>query len=181
LGQHSVLFRRPHPRRGRAAAPMACRHPPQPAGPGARKTPPRTQPPRRRFAIGRADGTRAAISFAAGQAAGGVASTLAVALAKEVLGSMLLHNLKVIARRLRRSLPSGPRRPSRIASNSCSTKTGTAVYRAMNRRNGRATSTSSTSSVWPRLGQSSARHTSSWHEHDAHSARLASIRARASG
>ena len=45
----------------------------------------------------RAITTRAAISFAAGRAAGEVTSTLAAALAKEVLGSMLLHNLKVIA------------------------------------------------------------------------------------
>ena len=81
-----------------------------------RQVPPRTHPPWRRLSIGRGDGvlsprsasafvsshqcaitTRAALSFAAGQAAGGVPSTLAVALAKEVLKSMLLHNLKVAA------------------------------------------------------------------------------------
>ncbi len=41
--------------------------------------------------------TRAAMSFAAGEASSGVVLTLAIALAKEVMGSMLIRNLKVVA------------------------------------------------------------------------------------
>ena len=50
----ALLLRGPHPRRGGAAAPMARRHGPQPAGPGAREAPPRPDPPRRRPARRRA-------------------------------------------------------------------------------------------------------------------------------
>ena len=85
-------------------------HGPQPAGPGARQAPPRPDPPRRGLAGRRAGHgpehqirlgvashppcaiitTKAAIQFAAGQAA----SPLAASLAREVLRAMLIHKLR---------------------------------------------------------------------------------------
>ena len=94
-----------------------ARHGPQPHGPGAREAPPRRSraaasccpvprsprcstpgPPRRRSHPSCATSTtRAAIHFAAGPAAGEALSASTAALAQEVLRSMLIHKLKLVA------------------------------------------------------------------------------------
>ena len=138
----ALLLRGPHARRGGAAAAMARRHAPQPAGPGREKL--RRGLTRRGFALSTTalaaalaprsasasvssllcdTTTRAAIRFAARHAAGGALSAPAAALAQEVLRSMLdpqaqAHRAVPVAprrRRHRRRLahpPAGDRRMS---------------------------------------------------------------------
>ncbi len=108
----ALLLRRAHARRGRAAAPLSGRHAPQPISPARDKL--RRGLTRRGVVLPAAAlaavlearpasasvssplcdiTTRAALNFAAGQAA----APAAMALAQEVLRSMLLHNLKLTA------------------------------------------------------------------------------------
>ena len=109
----ALLLRGPHARRSGASAPLPGRHGPQPVGPGGDKL--RRGLTRRGVALVGAAAwprrsasrsasasvssllcdttTRAAIDFAAGQAAARSAS--ATALAQEVLRSMLIHKLKL--------------------------------------------------------------------------------------
>ncbi len=113
----ALLPRGPHRPRGGASAPVAARHGPQPRSPGRGRSSagrsraaasccpvphwPRCStpgPPRRRSHPSCATSTtRAAIHFAAGPAAGEVLSASTAALAREVLRSMLIHKLKLVA------------------------------------------------------------------------------------
>ena len=112
----ALLLRGPDPGRGGASAAMPGRNRAQPVGPGVRQAPPRADPPRRGVARGwivsrrwlaaglgvRLDvpvrhHARAAMSSAAGRAVAGASSAFAIALAGEVLRSMLIHKLEHIA------------------------------------------------------------------------------------